>query len=90
MTLTLNTSKRGAVTLPKELLDHIGVQPGEKVELTLLPGGEIGFRAARPKGRIEDLFGCLAGKTDVRLTIEEINEATAEAAAVEVMASFNR
>jgi len=75
--LTLNTSKRGVVTLPKELLDHIGVQPGKEIELTLLPGGEIGFKAARPKGRIEDLAGCLAGKTNVRLTIEQINEAIA-------------
>lgn len=90
MTLTLNTSKRGVVTLPKELLEHIGVLPGEKIELTLLPGGQIGFRAARPKGRIEDFIGYLAGKTDVRLTIEEINDGIAEAAAAEVMDSFNR
>jgi len=90
MTLTLNTSKRGVVTLPKELLEHIGVQPGEEIELTLLPDRKIGFKAARPKGRIEDLAGCLAGKTDVRLTIEEINEATAKAAADGVMDSFDR
>ena len=87
---TLNVSKRRVVTLPKELLQHIGVQPGEKIELTLLPNVQGELRAVRPKGRIEDFFGCLAGKTDVRLTIEEINEATAEAAAAEVMASFNR
>ena len=34
--------------------------------------------------------GCLVGKTNARLTIEEINEAIAEAAAAEVMESFNR
>jgi len=87
---TLNVTKRGVVTLPKEVLRRVGVQPGEKIEPTLLPDGQIEFRAARPKGKIEDFFGCLAGKTDVRLTIEEINEATAEAAAAEVRESFNR
>jgi antitoxin component of MazEF toxin-antitoxin module len=50
---TLNLSKRGVVTLPKELLEHIGVQPGEKIELALLPDGRIEFCAARPKGEIE-------------------------------------
>jgi len=89
--LTLNVSKRGVVTLPKEHFEHMGIQPGEEIELTLLPGGQIGFRAARPKGRIEDLAGCLAGKTNgAVLTIEEINDAIGEAAAAEVMASFNR
>ena len=83
--LTLNVSKRGVVTLPKELLEHIGVQPGEEIELMLLPGGQIGFRAAQPRGRIEDLAGCLAGKTNgAVLTIEEINDAIGEAAATEV------
>jgi AbrB family looped-hinge helix DNA binding protein len=88
---TLTVTKRGHVTLPKELMQHIGVLPGEKIELTLLPDGQIEFSAVRPKGRIEDLVGCLAGKTNgVRLTIEEINDAIAEAAAAEVMDSFNR
>jgi antitoxin component of MazEF toxin-antitoxin module len=88
---TLNVSKRGVVMLPKELLQHIGVQPGEKIELTLLPDGQIEFRAARPKGRIGDLAGFLAGKTNGKvLTVEEITSATAEAAAAEVMESFNR
>ena len=87
---TLTVTERGQVTLRKEYLQHLGVQPGEKIELTLLPNGRGELRAVRPKGRIEDLFGCLAGKTNVRLTIEEINDATAEAAAAEVMESFNR
>jgi antitoxin PrlF len=87
---TLTVTKRGQVTLPKELLQHLGVQSGQKIELTLLPNGQIELSAVRPKERIEDFFGCLAGKTDVRLTIGEINEAIAEAAAAEVMESFNR
>jgi antitoxin component of MazEF toxin-antitoxin module len=50
---TLNVSKRRVVTLPKELLEHVAVQPGEKIELTLLPDGQGGLSAVRPKGEIE-------------------------------------
>lgn len=87
---TLTVTERGQITLRKEYLQHFGVQPGDKIELTLLPNGRGEIGAVSPKGRLEDLFGCLAGKTDVRLTIDEINEATGEAAADEVMASFHR
>jgi len=87
---TLTVTERGQVTLRKEYLQHLGVRPGEKIELTLLPNGRGEIKAVPQRGRIEDLFGCLAGKTDVRLTIEEINDATSEAAAAGVMESFNR
>jgi len=87
---TLTVTSRGQVTLRKEFLQHLGVRPGEKIDLTLLPDGRGEIRAARPKGRIEDLFGCLAGKTNVRLTIEEIDEAIGEAAAEAGMAGLER
>ncbi len=88
---TLTVTERGQVTLRKEYLRHLGVKPGEKLELVLLPNGRGEIRAALPKGRIEDLFGFFEGKTNgVHLTIEEINEAIAEAAAAQVMESFNR
>jgi hypothetical protein len=45
----------------------------------MLPGGEFRGRAARKKGKIEDVFGMLTGKTDVKLTIEEMNEAIGDA-----------
>jgi hypothetical protein len=45
---------------------------------------------ARPKGSWEDFFGCLAGKSNIKLTIEEMNDAIADAAAANVMESFRR
>jgi len=74
---TLTVTARGQVTLRKEVLQHLGIQPGAKIELALLPGGRLEARAARPKGSIEDFIGCLAGKTKVVATIDEINEAAA-------------
>jgi bifunctional DNA-binding transcriptional regulator/antitoxin component of YhaV-PrlF toxin-antitoxin module len=87
---TLTVTARGQVTFRKEVLQHLGVKPGEKIALDLLPGGRGELRAAQPKGRIEDLFGCLAGKTKVHLTIDEINEGIGEAAAEAGMAGLKR
>ena len=87
---TLKLTSRGQVTLRKEVLRHFGVKAGDRIDLELLPGGKGIVQASKPKGRIEDFIGCLAGKTAVKLTIEEMNEAMAESAAAEVMESFHR
>lgn len=86
----LSTTSRGQVTLRKEVFRHLGIRPGEKIEVDLMPGGEFRGRAVRKKGKIQSVFGMLAGKTNVKLTIEEMNEAIAQAAAKEVMESFHR
>jgi len=75
----VSTTSRGQITLRKEILQHVGIKPGEKLEIDMLPGGEFRGRAVRKKGKIEDVFGMLAGKTDVKLTIEEMNEAIGDA-----------
>ena len=86
----VSTTSRGQVTLRKEIFQHVGIRPGEKLEIELLPCGEFRGRAVRKKGKIEDVFGMLAGRTKVKLTIEEINEAIAEAAAEAGMAGLKR
>ncbi len=86
----LTVTARGQVTFRKEVLRHLGVKPGEKIELELLPGGKGVVQAATAKGSIEDFIGCLAGKTNVKLTIEEMNDAIADAAAAGVMESLGR
>lgn len=43
---TLTIAKGGKLSLPKELLDHLGTTPGESIEVTQLPGGQLEFRAA--------------------------------------------
>jgi AbrB family looped-hinge helix DNA binding protein len=75
---TLTITARGQVTLRKKVLDHLGIKPGGKMELELLPDGRGVIRAAKPTGKIQDFFGVLAGKTKKVATIEEMNEAAAE------------
>ncbi|HEY1904063.1 MAG TPA: hypothetical protein VGG56_16655 [Terracidiphilus sp.] len=74
---TLTVTERGQVTFRKEVLKHLGIKPGEKIELELLPKGRGVIRAARKTGSIDDFIGMLAGKTKKKATIQEINEAAA-------------
>ena len=74
---TLKVTERGQVTFRKEILQHLGVQPGEKIELRLLPNGQGLLQAAQPTGSIGDFVGLLKGRTKKVATIEEINEAAA-------------
>lgn len=74
---TLTVTAKGQVTLRKELLQYLGVQPGQKIELNELPGGRIEVKAARSGGTIDDFIGLLAGRSDKVASLDEINEAAA-------------
>ena len=81
---TLTVKPEGQVTFDKEILDHLGVQPGDQIKVDLLPGSQARLgthessESKPPTGRIEDFFGILAGKTHKVLTLEEIEEAISE------------
>lgn len=75
---TLTVTSRGQVTFKKEVLQHLGIKPGEKIELDLLPDGRGILKAARPTETIAGFVGLLAGKTTKVASIEEINAATAQ------------
>lgn len=74
----LTVTTRGQVTFRKDILQHLGIRPGEKIDLDLLPDGRGLIKAARPTGTIAGFVGLLANKTQKVATIEEINEAAAQ------------
>ena len=77
---TLTITARGQVTFRKEVLQHLGIKPGEKIELDLLPDGRAELKAISQKGSLRKLAGFLKGKTNGKvLTIEEIGAAIAYA-----------
>jgi AbrB family looped-hinge helix DNA binding protein len=78
---TLTVTAKGQVTLRKEVLEHLGVRAGDRIDVTALPNGRVEIQAARPRGRLSDVFGILKRDGERPLTIEEINEAIAEAGA---------
>lgn len=76
--ITLTVTSRGQVTFRKDVLQHLGIKPGEKLELDLLPDGRATLRAARPSGSIAGFVGVLGGRTDKVAAIEEIDAAAAQ------------
>ena len=74
---TLTVTARGQVTFRKDVLQHLGIKPGEKIEVDKLPDGRIALRAAKPSGTIDSFLGLLAGKTTKVATLDEISEAAA-------------
>jgi antitoxin PrlF len=77
-TSTLTVTARGQVTFRKDVLQHLGIQPGGRIELAKQPDGGVILRAARSAGKIDSFLGLLAGKTRKVATIEEMNETVAE------------
>jgi bifunctional DNA-binding transcriptional regulator/antitoxin component of YhaV-PrlF toxin-antitoxin module len=75
---TLTVTAKGQVTLRRELLEHLGVHPGEKLSVEKLPNGRIEVKAARPTGKISDAFDFLKRKDGPSLSIEEMNKIIAD------------
>ncbi len=71
---TLTIKAKGQVTLPKDVLQHLGVRPGDKITVERLPDGRVEMGAARPTGKISDAFNCLKRKGGPSLSGEELNK----------------
>jgi bifunctional DNA-binding transcriptional regulator/antitoxin component of YhaV-PrlF toxin-antitoxin module len=76
--IKLTVTAKGQVTLKQDLLKHLGVSPGERIEADKLPDGQIIVRAAAQNGSISDFIGCLSQRGGRKLTIEEMNEIATE------------
>ena len=74
---TLTVTARGQVTFRRDILQHLGIEPGEKIALDKLPDGRVTLQAVRPTGTIDSFVGLLAGKTKKVATLEEMDEAVA-------------
>jgi AbrB family looped-hinge helix DNA binding protein len=74
MPVTVTVTAKGQVTLRKEVLEHMGAKPGDRLEVELLPAGRI---EARTKGRLaaSSVFGMLKRPGERARTIDEITEA---------------
>ncbi len=74
----LTVTTKGQVTLKKDVLRHLGIEPGQKVDIDLLPGGRVEVKAARATGSISDVFGRLKRDGQPALTVDDINAITAK------------
>jgi bifunctional DNA-binding transcriptional regulator/antitoxin component of YhaV-PrlF toxin-antitoxin module len=79
---TLTVTSRGQVTLRRDILRHLGVAPGDRIDVDLLPDAQAALRAANRRGSVTDLRGMLKSKTNGRrLSVDQIGEAIAETGA---------
>lgn len=79
MMAILTVTARGQVTLRKEVLQHVSIKPGDKIELDLLPDARGVLKAAQPGRTIDAFVGLLSGRTKKVATLEEIEAASEEA-----------
>ena len=75
----LKVTAKGQVTLRRDLLEHLGIGPGDRIEVDKLAGSRLQIRAKRPHGHIAAVFNALKTESGPRLTIEEIKEIAARA-----------
>jgi antitoxin PrlF len=74
-TSTLN--RRGQTTIPKEIREHLGLEPGDEIRFVIDAHGRVHL-VARNR-RLADLAGCL-GRPERHVSLEEMDEAVAEEA----------
>ena len=76
---TLTITAKGQVTLRKEVLKHLGIGPGDKIDVDLLPNGTVNVRPAAPErtGSLEDFFGCLGPWNGPPVSLDDMKEAAA-------------
>jgi AbrB family looped-hinge helix DNA binding protein len=73
----LTISANGQITLPADVLGHLGLQSGEKVAVRKLPNGRVEIRAAHRMGAIGDIFGILKRHGRRSFSIERIDKIAA-------------
>ena len=73
--LTLTT--KGQITLRRELLQHLGAVPGEKLAVSKLADGVLALHVKKADG-LDGFIGCLPSPPKA-LSIEDMNAVIADA-----------
>jgi antitoxin PrlF len=68
-------TSKGQITLPAELREDLGIQPGDRIVFYKTVQGRRGYRISRP--RVGSGQGMI--KTDRQYTLEELEQALTEA-----------
>ncbi len=75
---TSTLTSKGQITLPKNVRQELGLGVGDKVDFVKVEGG---FKLVPLRKDIRDLKGKFAGRVKRPVTLEEMDDAVAEAAA---------
>ncbi|NCP41732.1 MAG: AbrB/MazE/SpoVT family DNA-binding domain-containing protein [Rhodoferax sp.] len=72
----LTITSKGQITLRRDLLQFLGIAPGQQVEVNKLANGVLALHAKAPQG-LEAFAGCLPPPTTA-LSVEDMNALIAE------------
>lgn len=67
----LTITAKGQITLRRELLQFLGIAPGQQVKVNKLPNGVLALQAVAPHG-LDAFAGCLPPPSKA-LSVEEMN-----------------
>jgi AbrB family looped-hinge helix DNA binding protein len=70
---TLKITSKGQVTFRKEVLDQLGVRPGDRITVELVGDRRLEVRPAKPGTRLQEFVGSLKKANTSALSIEEMN-----------------
>lgn len=74
----LTVTAKGQITLRRDLLQHLGIRPGSKISIRMLPDHSIKIEAAKPRSKISDIFGLLKREGQPAVSIRDMNAAIAD------------
>ena len=75
MALELTITAKGQVTLRRSVLDHLGLGPGDKVGVALLPDGRVELMPTSGGHDLSSLRGALRRPGQRRVSLEEMQDA---------------
>lgn len=84
---TATVTSKGQTTIPAELRERLGIEPGTKLVFTVLPDGRVIMQAQT--GTVADLAGLLRREGQRPVSIEEMDQGIAEAVALRDARSRN-
>ena len=80
---TSTVTEQGQVTFERDALKHLGIRPGGRIRLDLLPNGRAGLVGdEQPQGSWDGLRNLFAGQTNgAQLSLGELDDTIAVAGA---------
>ena len=75
MAIELTVTAKGQVTLRQSVLDHLGVRPGGKVGVSLLPDGRVELAPTNTVHDLRSVRGMLRRRGQRPVSLEEMQDA---------------
>src|SRR5271166_1743393 len=75
MAIELTVAAKGQVTLRQAVLDHLGIKPGDKVGVSLLPDARVELASASAGHDLQSVRGLLRRRGQRPATLQDMQDA---------------